>query len=210
MSLAATLAQGVTELRQDITEETQRKLLDYLALIQKWNRVYNLTAVREMQKMASHHLLDCLAVIPHVRVSRLVDIGSGAGLPGIPLALAMPQAQVTLLDSNHKKATFLRQAVIELGLNNVEVVCARAESWQPLRPFEAVISRAFSDLPQFLAAAGHLCAEGGVIAAMKGIYPDEEIAQLPGGFELRGVIPLAVPGLGAERHLVLVQRRAAS
>jgi len=211
MSLAAKLAQGVTELRLDITEETQRKLLDYLALIEKWNRVYNLTAVREAQKMASHHLLDCLAVIPHVRARSLVDVGSGAGLPGIPLALALPQTRVTLLDSNHKKATFLRQAVIELGLNNVEVVCARAESWQPPQPFEVVISRAFSDLPQFLAAAGHLCAADGVIAAMKGVYPDEEIAQLPGGFELRGVIPLAVPGLEAERHLVLIQpaRRAA-
>jgi 16S rRNA (guanine527-N7)-methyltransferase len=209
MSLAELLAQGVTELRLDIPEETQRKLLDYLALIQKWNRVYNLTAVRDGQKMASHHLLDCLAVIPHVRAHRLVDVGSGAGLPGIPLALALPQVQLTLLDSNHKKATFLRQAVIELGLNNVEVECARAESWQPPQLFEMVVSRAFSDLPQFLDAAGHLCAADGVIAAMKGVYPDEEIAQLPGGFELRGVIPLAVPGLEAERHLVLVQRRAA-
>ncbi len=207
MSLAATLAQGVTELRLDLTEETQRKLLDYLALIEKWNRVYNLTAVRETQKMISHHLLDCLAVLPHVRARRLVDVGSGAGLPGIPLALALPQTQVTLLDSNHKKATFLRQAVIELGLDNVEVVCARVESWQPPQPFEVVISRAFSDLPQFLAAAGHLCAADGVIAAMKGVFPDEEIAQMPNGFELRGVIPLAVPGLEAERHLVLVQPR---
>ena len=210
MSLAATLAQGVTELRLDLTEETQRKLLDYLALIEKWNRVYNLTAVRETQKMTSHHLLDCLAVLPHVRARRLVDVGSGAGLPGIPLALALPQTQVTLLDSNHKKATFLRQAVIELGLDNVEVVCSRAESWQPPQPFEVVISRAFSDLPQFLAAAGHLCAANGVLAAMKGVYPDEEIAQLPVGFELRGVIPLAVPGLEAERHLVLVQSRRAA
>jgi 16S rRNA (guanine527-N7)-methyltransferase len=212
MSLAAILAQGVTELRLNIAEETQRKLLDYLALIQKWNRVYNLTAVRETQKMTSHHLLDSLAVIPHVHARRLVDVGSGAGLPGIPLALALPQMRVTLLDSNHKKATFLRQAAIELGLDNVEVVCARAESWLPPQPFEMVISRAFSDLPQFLAAAGHLCAVDGVIAAMKGVYPDEEIAQLPAGFELRGVIPLAVPGLEAERHLVLLQRarRAAS
>lgn len=205
MSLAEKLAQGVADLRLDIPAAAQHKLLDYLALIQKWNQVYNLTAVRETKKMVSHHLLDCLAVIPHVRVHSIIDVGSGAGLPGIPLALALPQSRVTLLEANHKKATFLKQAVIELGLGNVEVVCERAETWQPPHKFEVVISRAFSDLPEFLGAAGRLCAANGTIAAMKGIYPDEEIAQLPPGYELRGVVPLAVPGLEAERHLVLMR-----
>ncbi|MBX9810293.1 MAG: 16S rRNA (guanine(527)-N(7))-methyltransferase RsmG [Burkholderiales bacterium] len=204
MSLAEKLARGVAELRLDIAADTQHKLLDYLALIHKWNQVYNLTAVRETQKMVSHHLLDCLAVIPHVGARSIIDIGSGPGLPGIPLALALPQSRVTLLDSNHKKAAFLRQAVIELGLGNVEVVCERVETWRPQHKFEVVISRAFSGLPEFLAAAGRLCAGGGVIAAMKGVYPYEEIAQMPGGFKLRGVIPLTVPGLKAERHLVLM------
>lgn len=205
MSLAEKLAQGVAELRLDIPAAVQHQLLDYLALIQKWNKVYNLTAVREAQKMVSHHLLDCLAVVPHVRAHSIIDVGSGAGLPGIPLALALPQSRVTLLEANHKKATFLKQAVIELGLGNVEVVCERAETWQPPHEFEVVISRAFSGLPEFLGAAGRLCAANGTIAAMKGVYPDEELAQLPPGYELRGVVPLAVPGLEAERHLVLMR-----
>lgn len=205
MSLAEKLAQGVAELRLDISAAVQHQLLDYLALIQKWNKVYNLTAVREAQKMVSHHLLDCLAVVPHVRAHSIIDVGSGAGLPGIPLALALPQSRVTLLEANHKKATFLKQAVIELGLGNVAVVCERAETWQPPHKFEVVISRAFSDLPEFLGAAGRLCAANGTIAAMKGVYPDEEIAQLPPGYELRSVVPLAVPGLEAERHLVLMR-----
>jgi len=205
MSLAEKLAQGVAKLRLDIPPATQHQLLDYLALIQKWNKVYNLTAVREAQKMVSRHLLDCLAVVPHVRAHSIIDVGSGAGLPGIPLALALPQSRVTLLEASHKKATFLKQAVIELGLGNVDVVCERAETWQPPDKFEVVISRAFSDLPEFLGAAGRLCAANGTIAAMKGVYPDEEIAQLPPGYELRGVVPLTVPGLEAERHLVLMQ-----
>lgn len=205
MSLAGKLAQGVAELRLEIPAATQHKLLDYLALIQKWNQVYNLTAIRETEKMVSHHLLDCLAVVPHVRAHSIIDVGSGAGLPGIPLALALPQSRVTLLEANHKKATFLKQAVIELGLGNVEVVCERVEAWQSQERFEIVISRAFSDLPEFLAAAGRRCADSGTVAAMKGIYPDEEIAQLPPGFELCSVVPLTVPGLEAERHLVLMR-----
>jgi len=154
----------------------------------------------------SHHVLDCLAVVPHVTTARtLVDVGSGAGLPGIPLALALPQLQVTLLEANHKKATFLRQATIELGLDRVAVVCERAEAWQPPTRFDIVISRAFSALPEFLAAAGRLCANEGTIIAMKGVHPDEELAQIAGGYQLRNVIPLTVPGLTAERHLVFIQ-----
>jgi 16S rRNA (guanine527-N7)-methyltransferase len=205
MSLAGELARGMAGLKLDLGGETQQKLLDYLALIRKWNRVYNLTAVREPQKMVSHHLLDSLAVVPHVAARSIIDVGSGAGLPGIPLALALPQSRVTLLDGNHKKAAFLKQAAMELGLGNVEVVCERVEEWRGKQKFELVISRAFSALPEFLTAAGSLCAPHGTIAAMKGVYPDEELAQLPGGFELVGVIPLAVPGVRAARHLVLVQ-----
>lgn len=206
MSLADKLAQGVADLSLDIPAQAQQKLLEYLALIAKWNQVYNLTAVRETEKMLTHHLLDCLAVAPQIFDARnIADIGSGAGLPGIPLALVLPQSRVTLLEANHKKAAFLRQAAIELKLPNVEVVCERAETWQPQHKFDVVISRAFSGLPEFLKAGGRLCAEDGVIVAMKGVYPYEEIARLPSGYKLREVIPLTVPGLEAERHLVLVQ-----
>lgn len=204
MIFAEKLAQGIAELGLDVPAAAQRKLLDYLALITKWNRVHNLTAVRESAKMVSDHLLDCLAVVPHLEARMVLDVGSGAGLPGIPLALMWPQASVTLLDSNHKKAAFLRQAMIELELRNTDVVCERVETWQPQREFELVISRAVSDLPEFLNLAGRLCAADGTVAAMKGLYPHEELAQLPSGFNLRGVVPLKVPGMRAQRHLVLL------
>lgn len=205
MSLAAKLAQGIVQLGLALPPPTQQRLLDYVALLQKWNKVYNLTAVREAQKMVGHHLLDCLAVVPHVSAATILDVGSGAGLPGIPLALALPRAQVTLLDSGHKKAAFLRQAVIELKLANAEVVCERVEDWRPSRRFELVISRAFSDLPEFAALAGHLVAPGGVLAAMKGVYPHAELAQLPAEYRLKQALPLPVPGVRGERHLVLIE-----
>jgi len=204
MSLAEKLAQGIAELGLDVPAATQRKLLDYLALIAKWNRVHNLTSVRESVRMVSDHLLDCLAVAPHLDARSVLDVGSGAGLPGIPLALMWPRASVTLLDSNHKKTVFLRQAMIELELKNTDVVCERVETWQSRREFELVISRAVSDLPEFLNLAGRLCATDGTVAAMKGLYPHEELAQLPSGFNLRGVVRLKVPGTRAERHLVLL------
>lgn len=204
MSLAEKLAQGAVELGLDVPAGTQRKMLDYLAQIAKWNRVHNLTAVRESSKMVSNHLLDCLAVAPHLEARTVLDVGSGAGLPGVPLALLWPQANVTLLDSNHKKAAFLRQTAIELGLKNAEVMCERVETWRPSREFDLVISRAFSDLPEFLNLAGRLCAARGTVAAMKGVYPYEELAQLPREFKLRSVVPLKVPGVRAERHLVLL------
>jgi len=204
MSLSEKLAQGVAELGLRVPGTTLRKLLDYLALIAKWNRVHNLTSVRESSKMVSHHLLDCLAVVPHLEARAVLDVGSGAGLPGIPLALMWSQTSVTLLDSNHKKAAFLRQAVIELELNNVDVVCERVETWQPAREFDLVISRALSDLHEFVNLAGRLCGAEGMVASMKGVYPYEELAQLPHEFTLRGVVPLKVPGVLAERHLVLL------
>ena len=205
MSLAAKLAQGVAQLDLTLPPQAERRLLDYLALLGKWNKVYNLTAVRETPRMVSHHLLDCLAVARHVPAATILDVGSGAGLPGIPLALALPRAQVTLLDASHKKAAFLRQAAIELKLVNVEVACERVEAWRPARRYELVISRAFSDLPEFAALAGCLVADGGVLAAMKGVYPHEELEQLPAGYRLQRVVPLEVPGVRGARHLVLVE-----
>lgn len=203
---AQILAGGLARLNLSLPPEMQQKLLDYVALVEKWNKVYNLTAVREVDKMLTHHLLDSLAVVPHVATAKtILDVGSGAGLPGIPLALALPGTHVTLLDSNHKKAAFLNQAAIELKLNNVAVICERVEKYQLKQMFSIVISRAFSDLPEFVALAGSLVAPGGTLLAMKGVNPFEEIAQLKGGFKLCGVTPLAVPGLEAERHLVFMK-----
>ncbi len=204
MSPSEQLAHGIAELGLDIAADVQAKLNAYLALIAKWNRVHNLTAVRDSVKMVHAHALDCLAIVPHVRATSILDVGSGAGLPGIPLALVWPHARVVLLDSNHKKAAFLRQAAIELALKNVEVVCERVEAWRPPQKFDLVISRAFSDLPEFLKLAGRLCGDDGVVAAMKGVYPDEELAQLPATFKLKNTVPLKVPGLSAERHLILL------
>lgn len=205
MTLAADLAAGIAALGVEVPAVAQRRMLDYLALVAKWNKTYNLTAVREPDRMLTHHLLDSLAVLPHLRGPRILDVGTGPGLPGIPLALARPDWHFTLLDSNHKKTTFLRQAAIELKLDNVEVVCERVESWPVAQPFNTVVSRAFSELAEFVALAGRFCAKDGVVIAMKGVYPHDELAQLPQTFRLRDVVPLNVPGLGAERHAALLQ-----
>jgi 16S rRNA (guanine527-N7)-methyltransferase len=205
MSLAADLAAGITALGIKVSADAQQRMLDYLALVAKWNKAYNLTAVREPEKMLTHHLLDSLSVLPHVRGPRVLDVGTGAGLPGIPLALARPEWQITLLDSSHKKTTFLRQAIIELKLGNVDVACARVETWSAPQPFDTVVSRAFSELSEFIALAGRLCARDGVMIAMKGVYPHDELAQVPGNFRLCSVVALQVPGLDAERHAALLQ-----
>jgi 16S rRNA (guanine527-N7)-methyltransferase len=205
MSPEAQLRQGLTGLGLDLTADVQGRLVQYLSLLAKWNRTYNLTAIREPSRLVSHHLLDSLAVLPHLEGSSIADVGSGAGLPGIPLALARPEWRVALLDSNHKKGAFLRQAVLELKLTNVEVVTDRAERWRPAERFDVVISRAFSDLPGFVEAGRHLCRQGGFLAAMKGVYPDEELAQLTSEASLERVVSLDVPGLRAARHLVLLR-----
>ena len=185
--------------------DTQVATLErYLDLLEKWNRVYNLTAIRERSRMVTHHLLDSLAVLPHVRGPRVLDVGSGAGLPGIPLAVAGPALHVTLLESNHKKSAFLTQAVAELQLANVQVVMERVESWQPEARFDTIVSRAFAELGEFASLAGRLLAPQGVLAAMKGVHPFEEIERLPQGFRVEQVVRLRVPGLDAERHLVLM------
>lgn len=205
MSLAADLAAGIAALGIAVAADAQQRMLNYLALVAKWNKAYNLTAVREPEKMLTHHLLDSLAVLPHVRGPRILDVGTGAGLPGIPLALARPEWHITLLDSSHKKTTFLRQAIIELKLGNVDIACARVETWSAQQPFDTVVSRAFSELSEFLALAGRLCAKDGVMIAMKGVYPHDELAQVPGNFRLCSVVALQVPGLDAERHAALLQ-----
>ena len=199
------LRQGLSALRIDLPQGGAARLLQYLALLSKWNRAYNLTAIREPARLVSHHLLDSLSVLPHLSGPGIVDVGSGPGLPGIPLAVARPDWSVTLIDSNHKKTAFLRQVVIELKLQNVEVVADRVEHWEPSGPVDVAISRAFSDLPAFADSARHLCGATGVLAAMKGVHPDEELAQLPADLQLLRVVPLDVPGVRAARHLVLLR-----
>jgi 16S rRNA (guanine527-N7)-methyltransferase len=202
MSPAEELQHGIAELKIVLGAEAQRKLLDYLALLHKWNKVYNLTAIRDQQQMVSHHLLDSLAVLPHLWAGRWLDVGCGAGLPGLVLAVARPDWQFALLDSNSKKTGFVQQAVIELGLCNVSVHCERVEGWRPVEYFDGIISRAFSELGEFLRSTRHLMAPQGRWAAMKGA-PQQELAGVPGGCRVERVIPLQVPGLDAARSLVI-------
>ena len=204
MTTADQLKRGLAALGLSLDGDAQQRLLDYIALIEKWNRVYNLTAIREPEKMVSHHLLDSLAVAPYLHAKRLLDVGCGAGLPGIPLALADPAMHVTLLDSNHKKTAFLNQAVIELKLKNAAVRGERVESWQTQERFDVIISRAFSEMGEFVRMTRHLLEAGGVFAAMKGLYPYEEIEKLPAGCKVLQVLPLAIPGVDGARHLVLI------
>ena len=182
-------------------------LLDYLALLARWNATYNLTAVRDPAEMVPKHLLDSLAMQPFVRgIATLSDLGTGPGLPGIPLAIATPGLQVTLVESNGKKARFLREAVRQLGLGNVRVAESRIEAFRPGHTFDAITARALATLPQIIALGGHLLAPGGRLLAMKGVHPAEEIAALPGGWAAGAIHPLRVPGLDAERHLVEIVR----
>ena len=207
LTLATSLMnQGLSGLALILSTTQQERLLQYLVLLEKWNQVYNLTAIRELNKMVASHLLDSLSVVAFLVGKNILDVGAGAGLPGIPIAVAKPQGQVTLLDSSHKKAAFLRQAVAELALKNANVVCERVESWIAPAGFDVIISRAFSDLGEFVSVTGRLLASDGVIAAMKGLYPFEELERVPAGFRVREVRRLQVPGLEAERHLVLIER----
>ena len=203
MTPAATLAEGLTGLGLSLSDEASRGLLAYVELLIKWNRTYNLTAIRDPERMVSHHLIDSLSVLPHLPGGSLVDIGSGGGLPGIPIAIAQPHRRVTLNDSNHKKGAFLKQAAIELGLANVEVHVGRAEEWRPAERFDGAISRAFAELADFIAACRHLVKPGGFFAAMKGLHPHEEIGKAPTQVRCEAAIKLNVPFVDGDRHLVL-------
>jgi 16S rRNA (guanine527-N7)-methyltransferase len=200
------LGRGLDDMGLAVAEDSRIQLIGYLRLLEKWNQVYNLTAIRELKKAVRVHLLDSLALNPHIGTGRLLDVGSGAGLPGIPLAAVRPELAVTLLDASHKKAAFLSQAVSELGLKNAKVVCQRVESWRPEERFDYIVSRAFSEIAEFVALSHHLLAPKGVLAAMKGVLPFEEIERLPPGFRVRQLHQLSIPGLEAIRHLVLIER----
>jgi 16S rRNA (guanine527-N7)-methyltransferase len=190
----------------DLPRALAPRLLDYLALLARWNQAYNLTAIRDPREMLVKHLLDSLAMAAFVNDERLADLGTGPGLPGIPLAIARPGLQVALVESNGKKARFLREAVRSLGLANARVLEARAESVDEPGAFDVVTARALDRLAGILAVGGHLLAPEGRVLAMKGQKPLDEIAGLPPGWRLQAIHPLRVPGLPAERHLVEITR----
>lgn len=203
MTQAKLLAAGIDEMGLDVSLETQKKLLQYLSLLNKWNKVYNLTAVRDPLEMVTLHLLDSLSVLPYVKTKNLLDVGSGGGLPGIVLAICSPQLQVTTIDTVQKKAIFMRQVKGELGLSNLEVVHARVENYQPSEKFEAIISRAFSEIALFIKLTQHLIADNGQWLAMKGQVLEHELAGL--NLAPSKIIPLTVASLDAERHLVIFE-----
>jgi 16S rRNA (guanine527-N7)-methyltransferase len=205
MTPQAALQTGLAELALALPPGAVEQLQAYLALLAKWNKTYNLTAIRDPLQAVSLHVLDSLSVLRELPEGNgeLADIGSGGGLPGIPLAIAEPARRVILNDANEKKGAFLRQAVIELGLRNAEVHIGRVEQWRPAQRFAVVISRGFASVVDFLSACRHLVAPGGVLAAMKGAHPSAELAQVPADCDCADVRRLRVPLLDAERHLVL-------
>lgn len=201
-----TLAAGLAALGLNLPAADQVKLLAFRDLLLKWNKTYNLTALRDPQQAISHHLLDSLAILPHIGQGSLLDVGSGGGLPGIPLAIARPELAVSMVDTVQKKATFLQQAAIELALKNVAVHHARVEEMQGL--YAQISSRAFSELALFVGLTRHLLAPGGRWLAMKGVRPDDELKGLPADVVVDAIIPLIVPGLDAERHLIILKARS--
>ncbi len=206
--LAPILARGLERLELPLDAAARQRLLRFVELLARWNRAYNLTAVREPAAMLTHHLLDSLAVAPFVEGPRIVDVGTGAGLPGLPLALACPERHFVLLDSRAKKTRFVTQAAAELGLSNLDVVNSRVQDYAPSAPFDTVLTRAFSSLDEMLAVTRHLCAPRGLFLALKGAFPESELAALPAGVAVERVAPLTVPGLSAARHVVLLRNGA--
>ena len=192
------LEQGLLELNLNLSPEQIKQLLDYLGLLQKWNKVYNLTAITNLTEMVILHLLDSLAIIPHLKGQAFLDVGTGAGLPGLVLAIARPDWQITLLDSNSKKTRFLIQTMAELQLQNVKVICSRIEYWETEQKFDVITSRAYSDLKQFGEQCLPFCKSSGYLAAMKGKLPAEELENISN----YQIIPLSVPHLPQERHLI--------
>jgi 16S rRNA (guanine527-N7)-methyltransferase len=205
-ALEQQLRAGLAQLSLTLPAPAERHLLDYLRLLHKWNAAYNLTAVREPAQMVSRHLLDSLAVAPLLRGESFADIGTGAGLPGIPLAIALPHCRFTLVDGNGKKIRFVTQAIAELKLDNAQALQQRVEMWRPAQRFDGVLSRAFTSLPAMAQACDHLLAPGGRFYALKGVYPEAELSALPKHYIVDACHPLQVPGENGQRHLVVIAR----
>ncbi|MEA5097842.1 MAG: 16S rRNA (guanine(527)-N(7))-methyltransferase RsmG [Burkholderiaceae bacterium] len=209
-TLRRQLSDGIRQLPFPVSEEQCEKLLDYLALLSKWNAVYNLTAVRDRSQMVTQHLLDSLVVVPAFdKVKSVLDVGSGGGLPGIVLAIVKPEMKVSLIDTVQKKTAFLTQVKAELGLANVTVHTGRVEALPLAEKFDAITSRAFASLSDFVMLSAHLLAPAGCFIALKGAIPQDEIAHLPAGWKVEEIRPLVVPGMQAERHLVFMIRSEA-
>ncbi|MCB1886412.1 MAG: 16S rRNA (guanine(527)-N(7))-methyltransferase RsmG [Rhodocyclaceae bacterium] len=205
MTETAALAQGAEALGLSLAPAVLDRLSAYARLLLKWNRVYNLTSIRDPSEVVSHHLLDSLSVLPWLgSIDHLADVGSGGGLPGIPLAIARPDLQVVSIEAVGKKASFQQQARIELGLDNFLPVHGRIED-QAAGGFDGVISRAFAELGDFVRVAGHLLAPGGRMLAMKGVLPAGELAALPPGMAVERTVELHVPSLAAARHLIILK-----
>lgn len=200
--LVEKLAEGLDQLNLKVPREAQQRLIQYLVLLDKWNRKFNLTAIRDVEQMLPLHLLDSLSILPYVDAENLLDVGTGAGLPGIPLAICRPEMQVTLLDSNGKKIRFCRQVALELGLQNVTALQQRIEQHQPAQPYQLITTRAFASLPDMIDGMQALITGNTRLLAMKGKRPDVEIDQLRAqGFDVN-THALSVPGIDAERHLL--------
>lgn len=205
--LSQVLADGIKELKLDLNEKQHEQLLDYLALLFKWNAVYNLTSLRDPLQMVTLHLLDSLAAVPaFAGAANVLDVGAGGGLPGIVLAIARPGMKVSLIDTVHKKTAFLTQVKAELDLANVTVYTAKVQELRVRQDFDVITSRAFADLSDFVSWSAHLLADGGQFIALKGVAPPKEQQRLPAQWQITGLAPLAVPGLDAERHLVFIGR----
>ncbi|MGN5518421.1 16S rRNA (guanine(527)-N(7))-methyltransferase RsmG [Halopseudomonas sp. Lyrl_26] len=205
---ARQLSRGAEQMGIALSEHQAEQLLAYMALLNKWNKAYNLTAVRDPNEMVSRHLLDSLSVLPHVEQGRWLDVGSGGGMPGVILAIMLPDSDFTLLDSNGKKTRFLTQVRLELGLDNMQVVNSRVEAFSPDRPFDGIVSRAFSSLADFTELTRHLSTPQTRWLAMKGLYPQDELQALADDFRVQRSIELSVPGSDASRHLLVLQRTA--
>ncbi|GAA3942171.1 16S rRNA (guanine(527)-N(7))-methyltransferase RsmG [Litoribacillus peritrichatus] len=210
-ALKQQLIQGVDRLELDLTTSQVDLLADYIDLLMKWNKAYNLTAIRDPKEMVVKHLLDSLSIVKHIDDSPLLDVGTGPGLPGIPLAITRPELDITLLDSNGKKTRFLTQAKTSLKLENVTVIHGRVEqavsgaNGNSDKRYKIVTSRAFASLSDMVTLARDTLAEDGRFVAMKGVVPDEEIADLPGWVSVEEIIPLHVPNLEGERHLIILK-----
>lgn len=206
-ALGSVLRDGAAKLGLTLSDAQHDKLLDYLALLLKWNAVYNLTSVRDPRQMVTQHLLDAMAALPaFTGAQRVLDVGSGGGLPGVVLAIWAPLMQVHMIDTVHKKTAFLTQVKAELGLANVNVHTGRVEQLEVKQKFDVITSRAFAELADFVNWSGHLLEEGGQMIALKGQTPTEEIARLPAGWQMQKLEPLSVPGMDAQRHLVFMKR----
>jgi 16S rRNA (guanine527-N7)-methyltransferase len=198
---------GCDELSLSLDKRQQELLLDYLALLSKWNKTYNLTAVRDEEQIVTRHLLDSLAITPYLSGERFIDVGTGAGLPGVPLAIAFPQHEFHLLDSNGKKTRFLFQVKTALCLDNIVVHRARVDAFRIAEPFDRVLSRAFASLQDMVHGCRHLLTPGGRLLAMKGAHPTQELEDISQQCAEVAVYPLVIPGLAEQRHLVEISLR---